>query len=475
MNAIIVGSGPNGLAASIALAQAGWAVRVLEGQPTIGGGVRSAELTLPGFVHDRCSAIYPLAVGSPFFRTLPLPALGVEWIHSPFPLAHPFVDGTAAVLCRSVEETGAGLGLDESAYRSLMKPLVRHWEALADEFLQPLLHWPRHPMLMARFGSLALRSARDLALSRFQTKPARALFAGLAAHSFLELEAPASAAYALMLALFGHAVGWPLPRGGAQRLSDALATHFRGLGGVVETGQQVTALDDVSSGTDVTLLDTTVWQAARLAGNRLPWSLGNRLQAFPHGPSVFKVDYALDEPIPWTAEQCHQAATVHLGNSLEEIAEAERDVAQGRVPDRPFVLLAQPTLFDPSRAPAGKHIAWAYCHVPRGCTIDMTSAIEDQIERFAPGFRRIVIGRHILRPSDLATSNANLSGGDITGGACDLWHMFARPTFSPAPYRLERRKLYLCSSSTPPGGGVHGMCGYRAAQTVLSDFQVRLE
>jgi len=475
MNASVVGSGPNGLAAAIALAQTGWAVRVLEARPTIGGGVRSAELTLPGFAHDRCSAIYPLAIGSPFFRTLPLPSLGLEWIHSPYPLAHPFVDGTAAVLCRSVEETAAGLGLDEKAYGSLMKPLVEQWEVLADEFLRPLLHWPRHPMQMARFGLLALRSARGLALSSFQTKPARALFAGLAAHSFLDLDAPASAAYALMLALFGHAVGWPLPRGGAQRLSDALAAHLRSLGGVVETGQQVTAPEDMSSETDVTLLDTSVWQAARLAGNNLSSSLGNRLQKFPHGPSIFKVDYALDGPIPWTAAQCHQAATVHLGNSLEEIAEAEKEVAHGRVPERPFVLLAQPTLFDPSRAPAGKHIAWAYCHMPRGCTIDMTSAIEDQIERFAPGFRRIVLDRHVSRPSDLAISNANLDGGDITGGACDLWHMFARPTFSPAPYRLKRRKLYLCSSSTPPGGGVHGMCGFRAAQTVLSDFQLRVE
>ncbi len=471
---MIVGSGPNGLASAITLAKAGWTVRVVEDQPTIGGGVRSAQLTLPGFLHDRCSAIYPLAVGSPFIRGLPLQAHGLEWVHSPCPLAHPLDNGRAVLLGRSVEETAEGLGADRAAYDSLMRPLVKEWEALAEEFLRPLIHWPRHPILMARFGLSALRSARAVADSHFQTPEARALVAGLAAHSFLPLEAPTSAAFAIVLALFGHAVGWPLPRGGAQNLSNALAAHLVELGGVIETGNQVTDLNDILSGADATVLDVSTWQAGLMAAKHLPRALANRLRNFPHGPSVFKIDYALDKSIPWTARKCQEAATVHLGGSLEEIADAERDVLRGRDPVCPFVLLAQPSLFDSSRAPAGKHVAWAYCHVPRGSNTDMTPAIEKQIERFAPGFQRIVLGRHISRPSDLDSSNANLSGGDITGGAYDLWHMLARPTFSPSPYRLKHRKIYLCSSSTPPGGGVHGMCGFHAAQTVISDYRLRV-
>ena len=470
MKAAIVGSGPNGLAAAIVLSEAGWEVRVLEAQPEIGGGVRSAEVTLPGFRHDRCSAIYPLAAGSPLFRTLPLGAHGLEWIHAPHPLAHPLDDGTAVVLHRSVEETGTGLGVDGRAYRALMEPLVTQWKELADEFLQPLLHWPRHPLLMARFGLRALGSARGFALSHFRAEKARALLAGLAAHSFLPLEAPASVACGLMLALFGHAVGWPLPRGGAQRLSDALAAHLRNLGGVIATGHAVTAVDPLLLAGEAVLLDVTSWPAARLVGSRARRSVIRRLATFPHGPSVFKIDYALNGPIPWAAGECHRAATIHLGGAMEEIAAAEREVAGGFAPRRPFVLLAQPTLFDASRAPWGKHIAWAYCHVPRGCTVDMVAAIEEQIERFAPGFRRIILARHVARPADLEHHNANLDGGDITGGACDLWHMFSRPALSSAPYRLQRQALYLCSSSTPPGGGVHGMCGYHAARTVLADF-----
>ncbi len=471
---MIVGSGPNGLASAITLAKAGWTVRVVEDQPTIGGGVRSAQLTLPGFLHDRCSAIYPLAVGSPFIRGLPLQAHGLEWVHSPCPLAHPLDNGRAVLLGRSVEETAEGLGADRAAYDSLMRPLVKEWEALAEEFLRPLIHWPRHPILMAQFGLSALRSARGFAESHFQTPEAWALIAGLAAHSFLPLEAPASAAYAIVLTLFGHAVGWPLPRGGAQNLSNALAAHFIELGGVIETGRKVTDLDAILSETDATVLDLSVWQAGVMAQTHLPRTFANRLRSFPHGPSVFKIDYALDKPIPWMAEECQQAATVHLGGTLEEIAEGERDVARGRVPTRPFVLLAQPTLFDPSRAPAGKHVAWAYCHVPRGSNADMTPAIEQQIERFAPGFQQIVLGRHISRPSNLDSCNANLSGGDITGGACDLWHLLARPTFSSTPYRLKKRKIYLCSASTPPGGGVHGMCGFHAAQNLISDYRLRV-
>ena len=466
MNPIVVGAGPNGLAAAITLAQAGCEVRLLEAQLAVGGGARSMELTLPGFLHDHCSAIHPLAAGSPFFRHLPLHEFGLEWTHSRYPLAHPLDNGTAAVLHRSVEETGAALECDDAAYCRLMQPLVNHWQSLADEFLQPLPHVPHHPVLFARFGLLALRSATGLA-SRFRSVAARALLAGLAAHSSIPLEAPASAAVALVLAMFGHAVGWPLPRGGAQRISDALAAYLQKLGGTIKTACEVTSLDSWS-GAPAILLDVTAWQAARIARGRLPPRLEEKLASFPHGPSVFKIDYALAQPIPWTAVACREAATIHLGGTFEEIAAAEREVARGAAPVGPFVILAQPTICDPTRAPAGGHIAWAYCHIPRSISVDMTDAIESQIERFAPGFRACVLARHISRPGDFQGFNANLDGGDITGGACDLWHLLARPVPSWNPYRLERTNLYLCSSSTPPGGGVHGMCGHHAARRVLA-------
>ncbi|MEI9893760.1 MAG: NAD(P)/FAD-dependent oxidoreductase [Chthoniobacter sp.] len=468
MKATVIGSGPNGLAAAITLARAGAEVQVIEAQATLGGGARSMELTLPGFLHDHCSSIHPLAAGSPFFHDLPLRDHGLEWVHSRYPVAHPLDDGTAAVLHRSVTKTGAALGTDGDAYVRLMRPLVDHWEKLAGEFLQPLLHIPRHPWLLAGFGLLALRSARGLA-SRFSSDAARALIAGLAAHSSISLEAPASGSFALVLGMFGHAVGWPLPRGGAQRISDALAAYLRGLGGTIETGRAITSLEGFS-GVDPILLDLTAWQAARLARDRLPVRLGKALASFPHGPSVFKVDYALNAPIPWKAEECREAATIHLGGTFDEIATAEHEVARGEVPARPFVLLAQPTVCDPSRAPAGGHTAWAYCHVPRGNTVEMTGTIEAQIERFAPGFSRCVLARHVSRPADLQAGNANLDGGDITGGACDLWHLLARPGPGSNPYRLARTHLYLCSSSTPPGGGVHGMCGYHAARRALAAF-----
>lgn len=467
MNSIVVGSGPNGLAAAIVLAQAGCEVQVLEAQATLGGGARSMELTLPGFRHDPCSAIHPLAAGSPFFRHLPLHLYGLEWVHSKYPLAHPLDDGTAAVLHRSVDDTAAALGEDAPAYGHLLRPLVQHWEELADEVLQPLPHFPLHPLLLARFGLQALRSARGLSFRCFRSEPARALFAGLAAHSFLPLEAPASAATALVLAMFGHAVGWPLPRGGAQSLSNALAALLRALGGSIETRREVTALDRLPHA-DAVLLDLTAWQAARLVRGHVSPRLEKRLTTFPHGPSVFKIDYALDRGIPWKAPECHDAATIHLGGTFPEIAAAERGVAAGRVPERPFVLLAQPTICDPSRAPGGRHIAWAYCHVPRAHEGDLTPAIEAQIERFAPGFQQTILARHVTRGADFSAVNANLDGGDITGGADDLWHLLARPVFALNPYRLGRSNLYLCSSSTPPGGGVHGMCGYWAAQRALA-------
>jgi phytoene dehydrogenase-like protein len=467
MDAHVVGSGPNGLAAAITLARAGWKVRVLEEQPTIGGGARSAELTLPGFVHDRCSAIHPLAIGSPFFRRLPLERHGLEWIQPEIALAHPLDDGTAAALHGSLGETCAHLGADAPAWRRLMEPLVENWDALSAEFLQPLLHFPRHPLLLARFGLLAVQSAVRLA-ARFRTDGARAVLAGLAAHSFLPLEAPVSGAFALVLGAAGHAVGWPLPRGGAQKISDALAAHLQELGGEIEAGRRVRDLRELPQNT-TTLLDLTAWRAAEVAGDRLPARYREKLANFPHGPAIFKIDYALDAPIPWKADACRRAGTVHLGGTLEEIAASERDVACGRVPTRPFVLLAQQSISDPTRAPAGKHTAWAYCHVPYGCGADMTTAIEAQIERFAPGFGECILARHASGAGILQAENGNLVGGDISGGASDFWHLLARPTLSFTPYRTALRGLYLCSSSTPPGGGVHGMCGHYAARAVLAD------
>lgn len=466
-DAIIVGSGPNGLAAAITLAQAGRTVRVLEAQPTIGGGARSAELTLPGFLHDRCSAIHPLAAGSPFFRSLPLTRHGLEWIQPPVAVAHPLDDGSAAVLCQSIEETCASLPGDAAAYRMLVEPFVKRWEPLAAEFLQPMLHLPRRPVLLGCFGLLAVQSAAGLARRTFRGEAARALFAGLAAHSFLPLEAFGSASFALVLAIMGHAVGWPMPCGGSQKISDALAAHLRGLGGVIETSCPVRDVREFEKAERAVLLDLTAWEAARVAANRLPECFRNHLANFPHGPSIFKIDYALDAPIPWTAEPCRRAGTVHLGGTLAEIAAGEQQVARGELPSRPFVLIAQQSFFDSTRAPAGKHTAWAYCHIPRGCGVDCTGLIEAQIERFAPGFRERVLMRHASSPAMLESNNANLDGGDISGGANDLWHLIARPTFSPVPYRTPVRGLYLCSSSTPPGGGVHGMCGHHAARAAL--------
>jgi phytoene dehydrogenase-like protein len=469
MDTIVVGSGPNGLAAAITLARAGCQVRVLEAQSTIGGGARSSALTLPGFTHDCCSAIHPLALGSPFFRSLSLEPHGLHWIQPDAPLAHPLDGGGAVILHRSLDQTSAALGRDGPAYAALMRPFVDRWPDILDDFLRPLLHFPRFPFLAASFGFRSLLPASTFAAHSFRDEKARALFAGIAAHSSLPLESPGSAAFGLVLGMLGHAVGWPLPDGGAQSIANALAAQLRTLGGTIETSHEVLSLDSPPPA-DAVFLDVTAWQAARLAGSRLPQRLSNKLSSFRHGPSVFKIDYALDNPIPWAAPDCRKAATIHLGGTFAEIAWAEREVAIGRLPVRPFVLLAQPTLFDPNRAPAGCHIAWAYCHVPRGTTADLTDAIESQIERFAPGFRQTVLARTVSRPLDLQALNANLDGGDISGGASDLWQLIARPFLHPRPYRLGRTPYYLCSSSTPPGGGVHGMCGYYAARCALADL-----
>jgi phytoene dehydrogenase-like protein len=467
VDALVVGSGPNGLAAAITLAREGRSVRVLEAQPTIGGGARSAELTLPGFVHDRCSAIYPLAICSPFFSSLSLTRHGLDWIQPELALAHPLDDGSAAILSQSLEDTCTSLGEDGRAYRQLMEPLLRKWEMLVDEFLQPIVHLPRHPWLLARFGLSAVQSAATLAQRQFRGDRAQALFAGLAAHSFLPLEEAGSASFGLVLAIMGHAVGWPLPRGGSQKISDALAAQLRELGGLIETGHPVQDVQKLESARAV-LLDLTSWRTSRVARSRLPTAYRERLERFPHGPSVFKMDYALNGPIPWKIDACRRAGTIHLGGTLIEIAASEREVARGEIPSRPFVLLAQQSVFDQTRTPAGKHTAWAYCHVPRGCRADVSAAIETQIERFAPGFSSLILARCVSNPSALESHNANLDGGDISGGANDLRHLFARPILSAVPYRTPARGLYLCSSSTPPGGGVHGMCGYHAARAALA-------
>ena len=468
-DAVVIGSGPNGMAAAITLARAGLSVLVLEGNETIGGGARSSELTLPGFVHDVCSAVHPLAAGSPFFKTLPLDRFGLSWIQPQIALAHPLDGGSAACLYQDVDLTSGKLGRDARAYLNLMKPLARDWEKVSAEFLQPMLHWPRHPIALGKFGIRAMCPAMLLTKLLFKEENARALFAGIAAHSFLPLESAVSAAFALVLGAAGHAAGWPIPRGGSQSISNALANYFRELGGKIDINRRIENFDQLPKAR-VTLFDTTVWQFARIAGDRLPRGYRRRLENFRHAPSVFKIDYALSSPIPWKAEVCGRAGTVHLGGTLDEIARSEREVSRGEIPEHPFVLVAQQSLFDETRAPRGQHTLWAYCHVPASCKIDMSAPIEAQIERFAPGFRGCVLARHKSSATDLEKSNPNLAGGDISGGAANLRQLIARPILSPTPYRTPLRGIYLCSSSTPPGGGVHGMCGYHAARAALRDL-----
>ncbi|MGH9837965.1 MAG: phytoene desaturase family protein [Blastocatellia bacterium] len=467
-DAIIIGSGPNGLAAAIALAQAGRSVIVYEAEETIGGGTRSAELTLPGFTHDICSAVHPLAASSPFLSTLPLDRYGLEWIDPPAPLAHPLDDGTAVMLERSIDETARGLGEDAEGWRKLVSPFIGEWEGLKRDLLGPLrpLQLPQHPLLMARFGLNAFRSARGLAESVFRGERARALFAGLAAHSMLPLEQLTTAAIGLVLGIAAHTGGWPIPRGGSQRIADALASHLRSLGGEIVTGRRIESLAELPPSRMV-LCDLTPRGLLRIAGDRLPAGYRRKLERYRYGVAAFKVDYALDGPVPWQAAECSRAATVHLGGTLAEVAEAERAPWREQHAGKPFVLLAQPSLFDPTRAPAGKHTVWAYCHVPNGSDFEMTERIENQIERFAPGFKDRVIARSVRPPSVMEQHNANLVGGDINGGVQDLRQLFWRPTRHL--YSTPVEGLYLCSSSTPPGGGVHGMCGYFAARAVLKD------
>ena len=464
--AAIVGSGPNGLAAAIVLARAGFAVDVREASSVVGGATRSAALTLPGFVHDLGSAVHPLAVTSPFFSTLPLAEGGLHWIWPSAELAHPLDDGTAVVVERDVNDTAAQLGHDAAAYRRLYSPLVAGWDSLRHDLLKAI-GWPRHPLATARFGLLGLRSARAVVDSHFRDERARALFAGLAAHSFLPLESPVSAAFGLVLGITAHAVGWPIPHGGAQSIADALVCCLRQAGGTVSTNARVLSLRSLGD-PDVTLLDVTPRQLLRLGSKEIRPSFRRQLERYRYGPGVFKVDWALSQPIPWRASECLRAGTVHLGGSFDEIAASERAPERGEMSDRPFVLLSQPTLFDPSRAPAGKHVAWAYCHVPNGWPGSALEAIESQVERFAPGFRECILGRAVFSTEAMQTWNENLVGGDINGGAVSGLQFFLRPTWRQ--YATPIDGVYLCSSSTPPGGGVHGMCGYWAAQRALKRY-----
>jgi phytoene dehydrogenase-like protein len=460
----IIGSGPNGLAAAIRLAQTGLAVDVFEAEEQIGGASRTLPLSVQGFRHDFGSAVHPMAAGSPFFQSLPLAQHGLEWIHGAAPVAHPLDDGTAVTLERDMTDAVRALGEDGPSWRRIIEPLAANWPAFAEEILGPIPHLPRSPFLLARFGLFAALPATAACAMLLRSERTRALFAGLAAHSFLSLEAPLSSAVGLVLGAAAHAVGWPVPRGGAQAVPDALAAHLASLGGHIHSGRRITSASDLPSGSLI-LCDTSPRQLLSIAGDRLSSSYRWKLSRFEPGPGAFKLDYALSEPIPWTASDCRRAITVHIGGSLEEIARSEDAMAHGRISEKPFMILAQPSLFDPTRAPEGKHTVWVYCHVPNGCTVDMTPIIEAQIERFAPGFRDCVLARTVSTPAVLEASDANLLGGDISGGAMSIGQMLFRPTLRQ--YATSNHQIYLCSASTPPGGGVHGMCGYHAAEAAL--------
>ncbi|MHB8208832.1 phytoene desaturase family protein [Mucilaginibacter sp.] len=466
-DAIIVGSGPNGLAAAIFLQQNGLSVLILEAKSEIGGGLRSAELTLPGFTHDICSAIHPLAVGSPFFQQLPLANHGLEYIYPEIAAAHPFDNGTAAVLKQSVTETAKLLGNDEQEYLKLIQPIVYDWPSIAADVLGPL-HYPKHPLAMARFGLSALTSATHLS-KRFKTEEAKALFAGMAAHSMLPLSKITTSAVALVLMVNGHLKGWPIPKGGSNRIANALASYFTSIGGKIETNTYVKSLEQLPSSHAV-LFDVSPKQLLQIAGHQFSSLYKWQLERYRYGMGVFKVDWALDGPIPFIAEECKRAGTIHIGNTISEITNSEQQTWDGQHPEKPFVLLAQQSVFDSTRAPEGKHTAWAYCHVPNGSKVDMTATIENQIERFAPGFKDLILAKHTISPAQMEEYNPNYIGGDINGGVIDIGQLFTRPALRWSPYKTSAKGMYICSASTPPGGGVHGMCGYNAAKRVFKDI-----
>jgi phytoene dehydrogenase-like protein len=472
-DAVVVGSGPNGLAAAILLQQHGLSVLIIEGKDEIGGGLRTAELTLPGYHHDVCSAVHPMAAASPFFNSLPLKKHGLEYIYPETPAAHPFDDGTAAILKHSLTDTAALLGEDKDAYLRLIGPIVDSWPLIAADVLGPL-HFPKHPFAMASFGFKALQSATHLA-KHFKTDTAKGLFAGMAAHSIQPLTNPATSAIALVLMANAHLKGWPIPKGGSGNIAAALSSYFISIGGKIETNTYISSLEQLPPAKAV-LFDVTPAQLLEIAGHRLSNIYKWQLERYRYGMGVFKVDWALAEPIPFTAETVHSAGTIHIGGTLKEITEGERQADAGIHPEKPFVLLTQPSVFDKSRAPVGKHVAWAYCHVPNGSHKDMTRAIENQIERFAPGFKERILGRHTFNTRELENYNPNYIGGDINGGIIDLKQLFTRPALRWSPYRTSINGFYICSSSTPPGGGVHGMCGYHAAKHALKDvFNIQVK
>lgn len=466
-DAVIVGSGPNGLAAAITLQQQGLSVLVVEGKETVGGGLRSAELTLPGFTHDICSAIHPMAVGSPFFKTLPLEEHGLEYINPTLCAAHPFDNGEAAVLSGSLTDTIKQLGNDGRTYQQMIEPLVANWPSIAQDVLSPI-GIPKNPIAYASFGLNAIQSAHRVS-KRFSTEKAKGLWAGMAAHSLQPLTNIASAAIGFVLLAAGHLRGWPIPKRGSQQIANALASYFKTLGGKIETNFYVSSLKLLPS-SRVVLLDVTPKQLLQIAGHKFSSVYKWQLNRYRYGMGVYKIDWALDDVIPFTAEQCKSAGTVHLGNTYEEIENSEQLTWKGKHPEKPFVLVAQQSLFDTSRAPLGKHTAWAYCHVPNGSTQDMTESIEKQIERFAPGFRERILSKHVLNSNQLEKYNPNYIGGDINGGVIDIGQLFTRPALRLSPYRTSAKGIYICSASTPPGGGVHGMCGYNAASRALKDI-----
>jgi phytoene dehydrogenase-like protein len=462
-DAVVVGSGPNGLAAAIVLAQAGARVRVLEARDEIGGGARTAALTLPGFAHDVCSGCHPMGVLSPFFRTLPLAAHGLQWIRPRASVAHPLDGEPAVLLRRAIDDTARELGEDADAYARLMRPFVTKPEALLDELLAPL-HLPRHPLRMLRFGLAGMRSAAGLAGARFRGRRARALFAGCAAHAILPFDRAFSSAIGLLLAVTAHVDDWPVAAGGSGAIAGALAGVLRTRGGTIDTGVLVTSLADLPPAR-VYLFDTSPAQLADVAAPILPARYLRRLRRFRYGPGVFKLDWALDGPVPWADPGCLEASTVHLGGTFEEIAASEDAVWRGEHPERPYVLLCQQSQFDRTRAPDGKHTGYAYSHVPAGSSVDLTDVVERQVERFAPGFRDRILARHVLRTADFERMNPNDVGGAITGGVADVTQLFTRPVARLDPYGTPNPRIFLCSASTPPGGGVHGMCGFYAAQS----------
>ncbi len=462
--ASVIGAGPNGLAAAVELARAGLKVQVFEAEAQAGGAARTMELTLPGFRHDFGSAIHPMGAGSPFFSTLPLADHGLQWVHGTAPLAHPLDDGTAVTLEHSLRDQANELGEDGRVWREMLEPLAANWWDFAADAMGPAVHFPRRPWMMARFGRLAMQPARTLA-KRFCGERARALFAGLAAHSFLSLDEALSSAVGLVLAAAAHAVGWPVARGGSQAITDALVGYLTELGVEVQTRRRIGSLNELDVEDGLVLCDLTPRQLLGVSGERLQTTYRKAMEEYRYGPGAFKVDYALSEPIPWRARECSRSITVHLGGTFEEIARSEHAVSHGEIAEQPFVLVAQPTLFDRTRAPEGKHVAWVYCHVPNGSSVDMASRIEAQLERFAPGFRDCVLARRVLTPANLESMDANLVGGDVNGGELSTRQFLLRPALGN--YYTGTKNLYLCSASTPPGGGVHGMCGYHAARMAL--------